>query len=116
MELASRFHPGKLLEIGCGGGGILCDMAIRGFTCVATETSEEAREIAEYITSQAGFQIPVLDKIQNDWQGQFEYVFSFEVLEHIEHDEIALKSWADLLVDGGQLLISVPAHTKKWGV
>jgi SAM-dependent methyltransferase len=116
LELASRFQPGKLLEIGCGGGGILCDMAMRGFSCVATETSDDARKIAEYITSQSGLQIPVLDKIQDDWHRQFDFVFSFEVLEHIENDQAALKEWAGLLAEGGQLLISVPAHMKKWGV
>jgi SAM-dependent methyltransferase len=116
LELASRFQSGKLLEIGCGAGGILCDMAMRGFSCVATETSVDARKIAEYITSHSGHQLSVLDKIQDDWHHKFDFVFSFEVLEHIEHDQDALKEWADLLVEGGHLLVSVPAHMKKWGV
>ena len=116
LEFANRFKPGNLLEIGCGGGGVLYDMAQKGFNCTAIETSHEARKVAQYIALQAGFQIPILEGIQDVKGCQFDYVYSFEVLEHIEDDQTALQDWGLLLRDGGHLLISVPAHMKKWGI
>lgn len=116
LELTTRFKPGNLLEIGCGGGGILCDMAIRGFKCTAIETSEEARRVAEYIIAKSGFEIPVLATMQEVSGQKFDFIFSFEVLEHIEWDQAALQDWSVLLVEGGHLLISVPARMNKWGI
>lgn len=38
-----------------------------------------------------------------------------EVLEHIEDDMMALKEWKSYLKRDGKLIISVPAHWKRWG-
>lgn len=40
---------------------------------------------------------------------------AFEVLEHIEEDGAALKEWHDYIVDGGHLLLSVPADPRRFG-
>ena len=48
------------------------------------------------------------------WQGTFDYVLAFEVLEHIERDDDALRQWAGWLKPGGRLVMSVPAHRARW--
>jgi 2-polyprenyl-3-methyl-5-hydroxy-6-metoxy-1,4-benzoquinol methylase len=45
----------------------------------------------------------------------FDYLFAFEVLEHIEQDARALLAWTKHLRPGGRLLLSVPAHARKFG-
>jgi SAM-dependent methyltransferase len=41
-------------------------------------------------------------------------VFAFEVLEHVEADLEALRSWINFLKPGGRILVSVPAHMRKY--
>jgi hypothetical protein len=46
-------------------------------------------------------------------------VIAFEVLEHIEDDVSALRTWSSHLIDGGFVLLSVPAFRarfKRWDV
>lgn len=104
-------HPGVLLEIGCGAGTLLRELSQRGFTCEALETSASALEIACYVNPDnvAFHQSP-----QIDWTGRFDYLFAFEVLEHIEDDYAAVAAWNSWLKPGGVMLISVPAHMRKW--
>ena len=47
--------------------------------------------------------------------GQFDLVCAFEVLEHIEDDAAAVRQWAARLRPGGWLLLSVPAHQRRYG-
>jgi SAM-dependent methyltransferase len=45
----------------------------------------------------------------------FDLICAFEVLEHIEDDAGALRAWSSHLRDAGWLLISVPAHSDRFG-
>ena len=45
----------------------------------------------------------------------FELVCLFDVLEHIDDDVAALARLRDLLVPGGFLVLTVPAHRWMWG-
>jgi SAM-dependent methyltransferase len=58
--------------------------------------------------------VRVHDAAQDGWHGRFDYVLSFEVLEHIEDDRGALRTWASWLKPNGHLVISVPAHQRRW--
>jgi SAM-dependent methyltransferase len=44
-----------------------------------------------------------------------DYLLAFEVLEHIEDDKAALQNWTQYLKPGGRILITVPAHARKFG-
>jgi SAM-dependent methyltransferase len=77
------------------------------------ETSPAARALADVmLRDHAG--VRVHDAAQDDWRGCFDYVLSFEVLEHIEDDRGALETWASWLKPDGHLVISVPAHQRRW--
>ena len=45
----------------------------------------------------------------------YDYIMAFEVMEHIEDDVATLKQWCNLLSDQGKIIMSVPAHQRKWG-
>jgi SAM-dependent methyltransferase len=46
---------------------------------------------------------------------RFDLVCGFEVLEHIEDDAAILREWRERLREGGWLLLSVPAHQRRFG-
>lgn len=45
---------------------------------------------------------------------KFDYIFAFEVLEHIEDDKKELFEWSKFLKNDGTITISVPAHKSKF--
>lgn len=47
--------------------------------------------------------------------GRFDMVCALEVLEHIEDDIAALRSWKARINEGGYLLLSVPAGSHRFG-
>ena len=104
--------PGALIEIGSASGALLSEFAAQGFACTGLETSPEALALARRVHSASG--AAFRDEPDERWSECFDYCFSFEVLEHIEHDQEALKQWGDLLRPGGVMLLSVPAHPRLW--
>ncbi len=45
----------------------------------------------------------------------FDLVCAFEVLEHIEADQVAVRDWSERLRPGGALLLTVPAGERRFG-
>lgn len=113
LRLLADSSPGLLLEIGCGAGTLLHELSRRGFECEAMETSAVAREIANYVNLG---EASIHSTPQPHWEAKFDYLLSFEVLEHIEDDAHALALWYSWLKPGGTMILSVPAHMKKWTV
>lgn len=107
-----KMAPGRVLEIGSASGALLSELAEVGFQCTGLETSAEAISLAQQVNvdNRVCFQT----EADSAWGPCFDYVFSFEVLEHIEHDRAALVQWASWLRPGGRMLLSVPAHPRLW--
>lgn len=104
----------EVVEIGCGAGMLLQELAARGFRCQALESSPQARALIGRISAKTQQAIGVHDMPDPDWVGRFPLVMAFEVLEHIEDDAAAMRQWASWLAPGGTLLMSVPAHPRLW--
>lgn len=111
LKLVAALTPGELLEVGCGSGTLLYEMAARGFTCRGLESSATALETASLINTD---RVAISANPDHDWQAAFDYLMAMEVLEHIEDDRAALQQWHNWLKPGGRLLMSVPAHERKW--
>lgn len=111
LRLLTGLPPGLLLEIGCGAGTLLYELSQRGFVCEALETSVPALEIARHVNAK---NVVLHQSPQPYWVSRFDYLLAFEVLEHIADDRAALLEWLSWIKPGGCILMSVPAHMKKW--
>ena len=113
LKLLANQPRGNVLEVGCGAGALINDLAHLGFDCTALESSVEAATIARYLNRKQR-SIRVFEEPDPCWTETFDYLLSLEVLEHIEDDLTALRRWANWLKPGGRLVLSVPAHMSKW--
>lgn len=107
--------PGRVLEVGCGAGALLRDLADRGYTGMGVELSAKARRLARQVVG-GDRKFSIEPSVPDGPVRSFDLLLAFEVLEHIEDDAGALASWLELLKPGGQVLISVPAHRRRWNI
>lgn len=113
LRMFRGFPQGSYLEVGCGAGALLHELSQMGFSCTALETSDAAFELASFI-NRDNQKVEFCKQPREEWSSAFDYVAAFEVLEHIEDDRLAIEQWAGWLKPGGRLLLSVPAHQKRW--
>jgi SAM-dependent methyltransferase len=101
----------SFVEVGCGQGSI-GERLSRAFDYVGYEPDgssyQEANERVASGTVLNSF-LPSTTSIR------FDYLGAFEVLEHIEDDDGALRSWREWLVPGGHIVLSVPAGQHRFG-
>ena len=79
------------------------------------EFSEQAAaQLQQRFTAPARISVHTHDLMEEARQASFDLILAFEVLEHIEHDLMALERIHNALMPGGFFVMSVPAHMKKW--
>lgn len=104
----------RILDIGCGGGGLLSYLRERGYTALAgIDLSPEAIAFCR----SRGLTDVHLDDAQNvaTFSAEsFDVIIASDVLEHLPEDAKALARWQDLLKPGGVLIVFVPAYQALW--
>jgi SAM-dependent methyltransferase len=117
FDVVERMLPpgvSDVLEIGCGRGAFGVRLAER-YSYLGVEPDPESWGVASARIDALG-RGEVRNVSSAALAGQrFDLVCAFEVLEHIEDDAAALAEWATLLRPGGWLLLSVPAHQRRFG-
>ncbi|MEM7178739.1 MAG: class I SAM-dependent methyltransferase [Pseudomonadota bacterium] len=113
LRLFRSLPPGRILEIGCGAGTLLHDLAEIGFHGIGVDRSKKACDLARLV-HQSNPKIEITSDAGETGGEKFDYLASFEVLEHIRDDLGTLRSWRGYLREGGYLLLSVPAHPERW--
>ena len=113
IKLLRPMPRGEVLEIGCGAGALSRDLSAMGFSVHAFDSSQAAREIAEYVNKDDPC-VQICSEEQAEWKSRFDYLVALEVLEHIPDDHDTLQRWCSWLKPGGYLLLSVPCHTRRW--
>jgi SAM-dependent methyltransferase len=106
MVLRAHPGPGSVLDVGCGRGLMLADLARRGWRAVGVEMSEAASHHARV---ELGLDVRVGDLTRLALPAaSFDVVCLFHVLEHLPDPEAALGEAHRLLRPSGRLLIEVP--------
>jgi SAM-dependent methyltransferase len=110
LDLFSPYLSGRALEVGAGHGTFTELIAKRCESVLATDLSERCASVLESRFFGDG-RVSVTCGTIEDLTGRdrFDCAVLINVLEHIEDDDGALASLAELLADGGRLLLWVPA-------
>jgi SAM-dependent methyltransferase len=115
-KIISKFsRKNKYLLMGVGTGYFLNKMESLGFQGKAIDISTEAIKIAKLNTNPAKTDIQFGDILKYKNNKKYDLVLSFEVLEHIKDDQLAINNIHKLLKNNGTFVFSVPAHMSKWG-
>jgi SAM-dependent methyltransferase len=113
-KVSSGLKPGYLvLEVGCGTGNVLrvLRQACPDGIVIGLELWFDGLRHAQM--GSAGFLVQG-DVRHCPFSEQFDLVGMFDVLEHIQEERESLVSLRRLLVPGGRLLLTVPAHQSLW--
>jgi len=100
----------RILEIGCGVGALTPALLKRGSVIASDISPEFLRVTKRSLAIYSDLDTKVWDASKAPWKGagKFDLIVSFNVLEHIEKDVDALKTWSGLLNEGGKICILVP--------
>jgi SAM-dependent methyltransferase len=107
-------QAGTLFEVGCGTGFVLS-----GFRAAFPKLRLSGSEIYTHALCLAEKRLPGVSLLQMDarqlpFEGEFDVIGAFDVLEHIEEDELTLAMLNRAIRRGGGLLLTVPQHPFLW--
>lgn len=114
-KLLEGISSGSMLEIGMGAGSISARLASRFGRYVGLEQDFQSFSAARPRLEKAGGETVHSDIASFEPSETFDVIGAFEVLEHIEHDDKAVREWKRFLEPGGWILLTVPAHPDKFG-
>lgn len=107
-------NPASFLEIGCGTGFVLSGVA-RQFTrtkIYGSEISVEGLPFAK--TRVPNAHLMQMDAREIPFADNFDVIGAFDVLEHIEDDELVIKQVYNALAHEGLFILTVPQHMWLW--
>jgi SAM-dependent methyltransferase len=104
----ARLKPGaRICDVGCGSGGLLGRLARLGYEVTGVEPDPQACAVAQRQVPQvfAGTAEEIPPEVQSR---RFDCVVMAHVLEHTREPRRALGQAADLLAEGGLLVVETP--------
>jgi 2-polyprenyl-3-methyl-5-hydroxy-6-metoxy-1,4-benzoquinol methylase len=104
----------SFFEVGCGTGFVLSAIssAFPSAKISGSEIFSEGIAIAQARISSA--LLMQMDARKVPFLEEFDVIGAFDVLEHIEEDELVLAEFFKAIKPGGGLIISVPQHRWLW--
>ena len=117
VDWVAQRYPGRhdlrILDVGCGTGMMLLDLAGLG-TAQGIDVSDEALRFCR----QRGLQnVQKGNVVALPFEeASFDVLTGVDILEHIEDDVAAVREWGRVLKPGGRLFLFVPAHRWLWSL
>jgi SAM-dependent methyltransferase len=104
----------SFLEVGCGTGFVLTGMQARvpRLRLEGGELDPDGLEIAR--RRLPGVPLIRMDARRIPFEDEFDVVGAFDVIEHVDEDEIVLQQMTRATKPGGTVLVSVPQHPSLW--
>ena len=116
--VAGMVKPGRILDAGCGTGGLTAELLRRGHQVVSLDDSPEMIAMCRQHLSKQGLpsdqvRLAKVEELSN--AGEFDTAICLDVIEHIEDDRQALANLRRCLKSDGRLILSVPALSSLYG-
>jgi ubiquinone/menaquinone biosynthesis C-methylase UbiE len=120
-------RSGKILEVGCGTGGLLAAGAKLGIDIEGVDIALRWLVVARRRLDDLGLSVPLVaasgDRLPYA-DASFDAVVADSLLEHLDDPASAVKEWARVLRPGGTLLVwspnryalTVDPHVRLWGL
>jgi len=101
-----------IIEIGAGTGAVARSLLTAGYKNMAV--GEMHINGLEYARTYGIKDLYQFDLLRAPFAEHFEVVGLFDVVEHIENDDLAIENARRILKDGGHIILTVPAHQRLW--
>jgi len=113
-RIVKKWKPARFLEIGPGSGLTTILFLRMGFWGACFEASAESRPTLTTNLQSYIEKIEILESTEGIVPKSFDYLFSFDVIEHIEEDEAVLLQMFQATKQGGGIMLTVPQHRFLW--
>lgn len=107
-------HATNFLEIGCGTGYVLSqiDGTFPNLKLTGGEAMSAGLQFAQQRTNKA--ELIQVDARSLPYEDEFDLIGAFDVIEHIDEDELVLNQLYKATTPGGGLILTVPQHDWLW--
>ncbi len=118
---------GKILEVGCGTGGLLAAASKRGLEIEGSDIALRWLVVARRRLDDLGLSVPMVaasaDRLPYP-DASFDTVVADSLLEHLDNPALAFREWFRVLRPGGSVLVwspnryalTVDPHVRLWGL
>jgi 2-polyprenyl-6-hydroxyphenyl methylase/3-demethylubiquinone-9 3-methyltransferase len=107
----------KAVDIGCGGGILAESMANAGATVTGIDMAEGPLSVARLHQIESGVEVDyrqtTAEALANEEDGTYDLVTCLEMLEHVPDPSAVIKSCAELLKPGGDVVFSTINRNPK---
>lgn len=109
-------HKNNVLEVGCGKGTFLRELARRGISCEGIDFSKEMIESAKKVCQGHPLTLHYGDFTTHSFPKKYDCVILSAIIEHIEDDTAFMKKVASILTEKGEIILLTSAHPWLYSV
>jgi 2-polyprenyl-3-methyl-5-hydroxy-6-metoxy-1,4-benzoquinol methylase len=109
LDILKEISPRRILDLGCGNGGITAALASAGYDMLGIEPSLDGIDSARKSHPNLSF---IRGSAYDDLSihGKFDVIVSAEVIEHLYSPQLMIDNCHKALNPGGYLILTTPYH------